>query len=112
AAATEFQLTIPVTSSTMISPASLRSDRDRHRVESVPGIRSESLTAFIGISNWTVLWRKMERLAIGIQRVRLHFRENDLRKIFPPANLAIYCRGDCDDALARIIHVIVVPGPN
>src|SRR3989441_12928156 len=31
-AATEFHLTIPVTSSTMISPASLRSDRDRHRV--------------------------------------------------------------------------------
>src|SRR5437870_13897478 len=32
AAETEFHLTIPVTSITMISPASLRSDRDRHRV--------------------------------------------------------------------------------
>src|SRR2546428_7912533 len=31
-AATEFHLTIPVTASTMMSPASLRSDRDRHRV--------------------------------------------------------------------------------
>jgi len=32
AAETEFHLTIPVTSSTMISPASLRSDHDRHRI--------------------------------------------------------------------------------
>jgi hypothetical protein len=42
---------MPITSSTITAPASLRSDRDRVCPESLIGFISESLIAFAGIPN-------------------------------------------------------------
>jgi hypothetical protein len=43
---------MPITSVNIHPPASLRSDSDRHHLETVIGIKSESVITFVGIRNF------------------------------------------------------------
>jgi hypothetical protein len=49
---------MPITSVKIHPPASLRSDSDRHHLEMVIGIKSESVITFVGIRTaWGEMYR-------------------------------------------------------